>query len=66
MQNLTDNQLLEVYNSDFEYSYIKDNGTIIHTDEELEIVNIDYCISHSDFETMFNLKDELINRGLLI
>ena len=66
MQDLSNNQLLEIYNSKFEFSYIDTKGNIIHTDDELEIENIDYCIFHSDFETMFEIKDELVKRNILI
>ena len=70
MQNLTDQQLLEIYKSDFEYSYISKDGQIIHFNEDEKIQDfedkkdIEYLIFHSDFETVFNITNELKKRNI--
>lgn len=66
--DLTDEQLLELYHTDKEYSILLEDGTILFTDDDPEddVLNkTKYCICHSDFEVYFELQEELKKRFLI-
>lgn len=69
MQDLSDEQLLAIYNSEKEYSILLQDGTIIHTDEEPDeetLGETKHCICHSDFGVFFELQEELKKRSLIM
>jgi hypothetical protein len=70
MDDINNNLLLKMHNTNYEFVIIANNKAIF-TDNEDEILeheannkDLDYIIFTSDFETMFNIKKELIKRGL--
>lgn len=68
---ITDTQLLEMYNSDNEIVIRLNDGTIIHTDDDEVFLEyekhpeIHFAYFLSDFMQSFSIKDELIKRGLI-
>lgn len=70
--NLSDNELLELFNTKSEFVIKLKNGTLIHTDDEDKIEeyennpNLVGIFWSSDFETVYELNDELVRRGLLV
>lgn len=69
--DLTDEQLLKTYQSEFEFVLILLDNTMIETDDEylyeqyMEADNIAYAFCLTDFETKYGLRDCLKEKGLL-
>jgi hypothetical protein len=71
MENLTTKQLQSILKTDYDYVLITDLNDLIFTNDHEAVekyslsgdLNIDYCIYTSDFENIFEVKDELKSRG---
>ena len=70
--NISDAELLELYETKSDYAIKLENGDLIHTDDEALVEEYENSSSlvlvywASNFEDAFSVRDELIRRGLIV